>query len=93
VGLGVGGAGVLAALVGGYLELSAHNTWSEFDGYYAGGAAPLPSQAGTVADLRDSARSKQTIGGAALITGAVALGVGAYLYFTGDGPHDTASAP
>lgn len=81
-GIGIGSAGAVAALVGGYFELSAHKTWSDFDAYYAGGAAPQPSQASAVANLRDSAESKQRIGAAGLITGLVAMGVGGYLYFT-----------
>jgi len=82
VGLGVAAGGAVAAVVGAVFEVSAASTWSDFDAHYANGSAPQPSELPALAELRDSARSKQTLGAAGLVVGAVGLGVGAYLYFT-----------
>lgn len=79
---GASGLGVALLGVGTAMELSSANAWSQFDGYYTGGKAPSPDQVGAVATLRNQAQVRQQMGAAALITGAVALGTGVYLYLT-----------
>jgi hypothetical protein len=79
-----GASGVGAALlgVGAVMEISSANAWSKFDGYYSAGKAPSPDQVSASATLRNQAQVRQQMGAAALVTGAVALGTGVYLYLT-----------
>jgi hypothetical protein len=81
-GLAMGGAGAVAVIAGALFDLKAHSEWNAFDSYYADGGAPNANEIADAANLRDSARSKQTLGTAMLIGGAVLGGAGAYLYFT-----------
>jgi hypothetical protein len=64
------------------MELSSASAWSGFDGYYSGGKSPSLSQLQEVASLRDSAQVRQQMGTTMLVSGAVVLGAGLYLYFT-----------
>lgn len=79
---GASGLGAVLLGVGTAMELSSAGAWSDFDGYYSGGKSPSLAQVPQVASLRDSAQVKQQVGATLLVSGAVALGAGLYLYFT-----------
>lgn len=81
---GAGGVGALLLGVGTAMELSSASAWSSFDGYYSGGKSPSLSQLEEVASLRDSAQVRQQMGTTMLVSGAVVLGAGLYLYFTSE---------
>ncbi|HLL85256.1 MAG TPA: hypothetical protein VK420_21475, partial [Longimicrobium sp.] len=79
VGLGLGAAGLLAGVVGGYFQLQADERWRDFNLHYAGGSAPAKDVLGQVSALRQQAESHQTIARATFVASGAALAGGVVL--------------
>ena len=81
-GIALTATGAVALGLGVLFQVKANDSTSKFNQAYAGGAAPLPSQVGTVDGYRSDAHTQQTLAYVGYAVGAVALGTGLWLWIT-----------
>jgi len=81
-GIALTATGAVALGLGVLFQVKANDSASKFNQAYAGGAAPLPSQVGTVDGYRSDAHTQQTLAYVGYAVGAVALGTGLWLWIT-----------
>jgi len=81
-GIALTATGAVALGLGVLFQVKANDSTSKFNQAYAGGAAPLPSQVGTVDGYRSDTHTQQTLAYVGYAVGAVALGTGLWLWIT-----------
>ena len=81
-GIALTATGAVAVGVGVLFQIQANDSASKFNQAYAGGAAPPPSQVGTVSGYRSDAQTQQTVAYVGYAVGAAALTAGLWLWLS-----------